>query len=723
MKLKNWRSLVIGLLTAATSVYADSPPATGLPTQASAADDQGLTEIVVTAQRVPEPLQRTPASISVLTAETLVTAGVQNFNDVSSLIPNFTFTDGYRAGVPQISLRGIPTVQGGEAPAAFVVDGVQVPALDFINQDLLDIASVQVLRGPQGGIYGRDAIGGAIVIETQKPTDEFHDTLTLDGGNGDNFRVINTASGALVPGELWAKLTLEDHYFGGLINNVYLDKPVDSVKDESGRAEIVAKPTGTTTIDLTFSHTQGIEGGSPQEYVPGYYLGDFRPGPVIVTPNGPATSNVPDFSNPIYDHRHINAYTAKIDQVTPLGTLTSVSQYASTLSTVTGTANWTPLSIVSQWNAVGVEAVSEDLHLASAADQTVQWIVGGFYQLRHTVNNLNVYLDPNGVCGCAGGPTDSVYLDDDHSASLAWAAYGQASVPLPANLKFDVALRYDSDKRSDADLSIPASPTNAIAHTFQQFEPNGTLSEQFTPDVMAYLTVGRGFRSGGFNAYADTVAGGLLVPREFAAETDTNYEVGIKSSFFDHHLTVNADVFRTDFSNEQYYLVSTAPPARDVVTIKSVTFNGGELEVSYIPISGLTLSASGGLADSRINSNDLDQNDYGKQSPEANKYTADLSALYRQSLGNDYSALYRVDYNYKGPICYDSSNQYCFHSVGFVNARIGLENHRYTFALWAKNIFSIREPIDFSPGAESPGLSERMVNEPATYGAEVIVRF
>jgi iron complex outermembrane receptor protein len=691
-----------------------STPGLAQSTQTPAANDQGLAEIVVTAQRVAQPLQKTPASISVLTADTLETAGVQNLGDVSHLIPNLTFTDGYRAGVPQISLRGIPTVQGGDPPAAFVVDGVQVPSLDFVNQDLLDIANVQVLRGPQGGIYGRDAIGGAVVIETQRPTDQFHDTLMVDGGNGEFLRAVNTASGPIVPGQLWGKLTLNAHYYGGLIQNIDLHEPADSMKDYAGRAEILAKLTETTTVDLTYSHTQGIEGASYQAILPNYAIGDFK-------------QYQPDFNKPINDHRYIDTYAAKIDQVTPLGTLTSISQYAQTRSTVTGDADWTPAPIVNQWNAVGVKAVNEDLHFASPAGQAIHWIVGGFYQLRQTENNLNVFFEPspggNQFCGCAGGFADSVLLDDDHNSSLARAAYGQASVPLPANFKFDVALRYDSDRRADEDRSIPAGPNNAISQTFQAFQPNGTLSQQFTPDLMGYFTVGKGFRSGGFNAYTDSVASGSLVHRQYPAETDLNYEVGIKSQFFDHHLTVNADVFHTQFDNEQYYLVNISPPARDIVTIRSVTFNGGELEVSYLPVDGLTLNASVGLADSRINSNDLDQNDLGKHSPQANRYTADISALYRQPLWDDYSVLYRLDYSYKGPICYDSANQYCFHSVGFLNARVGLENHRYTVALWAKNIFSIREPIVFGPNDEGPGVSTQMVNQPATYGVEVIARF
>jgi hypothetical protein len=155
-----------------------------------------------------------------------------------------------------------------------------------------------------------------------------------------------------------------------------------------------------------------------------------------------------------------------------------------------------------------------------------------------------------------------------------------------------------------------------------------------------------------------------------------------------------------------------------------VTFNGGELEVRYLPpIDGLTLNGALGVAVSNINSNDPSQDDLGKQSPSANEYNANIAAQYRQPLWNDYDALYRLDYAYKGPICYDSSNQYCFHPVGFLNARVGVENDRYTFALWAKNILSVRQPNEFVANAFATGTSLQQVNEPATYGVELTARF
>jgi len=703
-------AVLLGTLVLSVPVFAQStqpPPA-----------DQELEAVVVSARRVSERLQETPASVTVLSSDTIEAAGARNFDDMALLVPNFQFTEGYRAGVPQISMRGIPNVQGGEAPVAFVIDGAQVAALDFVNQDLLDIANVQVLLGPQGGIYGRNALGGAVIIETKKPTDQFTDTLTVEGGNAGYLRVINTASGPLVTDKLWFKLTLGVHHFDGLIKNVDLHSPADWIRDYAGRLEILAKPTDSTTIDFVYSRTQGNEGIGYYANLTNYAVGNFKQFPV-------------SYNYPSNDHRTLNTYVAKIDQETPLGTLTSISQYAETLSTVVEDVDWTPDPVALGTDPVAVKAFNQDLHLASRGDQSIQWILGTFYQWRRTANNLNVYYEqvPGGnlFCGCVGGPTDpasSIVVSNDLYKSIAWAAYGQATIRLPGNFKLNAALRYDSDRRSDVDLSIPAGPTNGISHTFGALQPSVSLQKQFTPDVMSYISFGKGFSSGGFNAYSDAALGGGAVQRLFPQETVLNYEVGIKSQFLDRRLTVNADVFHSDFSNEQYFLYLASPPARDIVTIRSVAYNGGELNVDYNLLRGLTFSANGGIAASRIKSNDPYQNDFHQRSPQANLYNTNVAVTYRRPVGSSgFNALYRVDYNYQGPICYDSANRYCFHSVGFLNARLGVENHRYTFAIWAKNIFSTREPLSFGPDTNGPGMSQQMVNQPATYGAQVVARF
>ncbi len=666
--------------------------------QAAPASSSGTTvgEVIVTATRQSQTLQKTAASVTVLTADTLVKTGVYDMEDLGKLVPNLSFDTGYRDGVPQITLRGIPTSQGGEAPVAFIVDGAQAPALDFINQDLLDLQSVQVLLGPQGALYGRGAIGGAVIITTKPPTDQFHDTLDATYGNGNLGRVINTASGAIIPGQLWSSLTLEGETFGGLVKDIGTGEPGDWTREQSGRLNFLYKPTDSTTLSLTWSHTQGVDGASYIEMVPEGGIYNF-------------SAYRPDRNLDTSDTRNIDSLVERIDQATPFGTLTSISQEAQAKSTTYGDADWTSAPVAVQFNPIRVQAFNEDIRFTSPAGTPFQWLIGGFFQYRDTVNFLNVF-------GEAGGPLAGASLEDsdEDSKSVAYAEYGQASYDFSNGLKLTAALRYDTDERYDADNDVADT---AIRAKFSALQPSGTVSKQWTSDILTYATIGKGFRSGGFNGYADTQNFPGVVQREFPAETDVNYEVGAKTQWLDRTLTINADIYHTDYTNEQYYLINVSPPARDIVTLKSVTINGGELNLVYAPIHGLSFGGDLGVAYSRINSDD-GINDQGKYSPNAPLYTANLNAQYEWAAFGNYKYSARIDYEYKGPIYYDPENSVDFHPVGFLNLRVALENGAYSFSIWGKNVTDTRYPLFFDPNNFSPGVGGRMDNEPASYGIE-----
>jgi len=698
-----WRraSSVLALTTGLAGLAVAPAVSAQTASPTTPASGGGLEEIIVKALRVDQPLQKAPASVFVLSSEALDNADVKNFTDVAKLVPNLTFDNYYRAGIPYIALRGIPTAQGGEAPAAFIIDGAQAPGLDFINQDLIDISDIEVLRGPQGALYGRGAIAGAILVNTQQPTDDYHAKVSVTGGNGDLLQAIASGSGAIVPGMLYGKVTIEDHNFGGLIQDHGLGKPADWIREKAGRAELLFKPTESTTVELTWSHTQGDDGGSYIEMVPDGGITNFK-------------AYQPNRNLDTRDHRSIDSYVAKLDQETPFGTFTSVSQYARSASGFWGDADWTPAPVAVQENNITVSAVNEDVRFASPADRFYQWMVGGFYQYRDTVNFLNVY-------GEAGGPLSGLTLDysNEDAKSLAYAGYAQGSIDLPLAFKLTAAYRFDVDNRYDNARNTPGT---GITHSFSAPQPSATLSRQFTDDILGYVTVGKGFRSGGFNAYADTLNFPGVVKRLYPKETALNYEGGFKSQFLDHRVTFNASVFHTDYRNEQYFLINISPPARDIVSLRSVTINGGEIELNYKPMAGLTLSGGLGVADSNIGSND-GINDQNKYSPDANLYTSDLAIEYTRPIGNDFIGLVRIDWQYKGPIYYDPANDYSYHAVSFFNAHATIERGNYSLSVWGKNLTDTRVPTVFNPNTFGPGIAGRMDNEPLTFGATVTAKF
>ena len=675
-----------------------SPSAFAQTAASPAQPDDKIQEVVVTALRTQQTLQDAPASVTVITADTLQNAGVRDLEDVANMVPNFDWSQSFRVGVVNISMRGIDTPQGGEPPVALVVDGVQTPGLEFVNQDLLNISSVQVLRGPQGALYGRGAIAGAVIVTTQEPTDDWTGKVTLDYGNGNTSREIGTIAGPIVPGMLWVQATVLNRYTSGLIQDPFLNEKLDFARSLAGRLEILAKPDDLTTIDLRGSHSQGYDGASYQERVTDQQIYDF--------------SILPEENFKIAERPEIDQYSVKIDRDTPIGTLTSVTQFAHSVTGTYGDADWTPAPIAVQYNPVSSRAVNQDLRLSGPSDATVQWLVGFFFQRRDDQNYLLVTGQP-------GGPLSGLILDysNEDASSTAFAGYGQAVVPLPYDLQLTGALRYDVDQRYDNARNVPGS---TITADFYALQPKLTLSKKFTDDVSGYIDVGRGFRSGGFNAYLDAIH--LGIPREFPKETADNYEIGVKTQWLDHHLSINADFFHTEYKNQQFFFVNISPPSRDIVTFPQTVMNGGEVEVAWKPAAGLTITDAFGVTDGIITSSNLPQYN-GNHTPFTHNYDNDLSVEYRHTLWQDYDGIIRVDYHRYGNIYYDQTGDFSYDPTNFVNGRIGIETDFGSLAFFGRNITNQRAPQFFSPDAQGLNVNFRIPNQPRTYGVELTAQF
>jgi iron complex outermembrane recepter protein len=665
----------------------------------AAAQSAPTEEVLVTARRREERLQDVPAAVTVLTGSTLESASVTNLTDLAKLVPNFSFDNYYRAGIPYVSVRGIATAQGGEAPVAILVDGVQLPSLEFVNQDLLDIASVEVLRGPQGALYGRGAIAGAVLINTTRPSNTFSNDFLASYGKGDTARFVDTVSGPLIADRLWAKLTLAARYTSGLIYDSGLKRDADWSRQRSAHLELIGALTDSTKIELRAGVVGGVDGASFLTMVPDGKISDF--------------SLHPSRNLNTTDTRELQSYSVKLDHATSFGTFTSISQYAHSLSDVLGDADWTTAPVAVQRNNITVRAVNQDLRYSSPTDQRIQWQVGAFFQHRKTMNFLDVF-------GEAGGPLSGVKLagSNQDAHSTAYAVYGQVNADLGGGFKFTGALRFDIDDRYDNDRQVPGS---AITTTFYALQPQGTLSYQFAPDINGYATIGRGFRSGGFNAFTDAQL--FHIPRLYPKETTTNYEVGLKTQFFDRTLTVNLAAYHTDFENQQFFFVSASPPARNIVTIRSATMNGGEVEVTWRPLRNLTFGFGLGVNNSNIGDYNGTSLYVGNRTPNSYGYSGNVSAEYRFPIYQSFEGLARLDYTRNGPIHYDQTNIYGYGPTDYLNARFAVQSNGWALAVFGKNLTNTRAPTVFSPAAFGAGVNGRVDNQPISYGVEVSWHF
>ena len=689
-------STTLMLPAAAPLALAQAPGAeTGVKSAAA------IDEILVTTRRRSELLQRVPDQVTVFTGQEITDSRITSYQDFANLTPNLQSFENFRRGVFNISIRGIPTVQGGEPPVTILVDGVQVSGLDFVNQDLFDLDNIQVLRGPQGAVYGRGAIGGAILINTTPPSDTLEaKALGSWTSEIEEYRIQGSISGPLVEDKMAVRVSGSYADRRGFLTNSLAGGYCDFSEEKVVRGQVRLTPSESFTIDAKMNYLDGKNYASCLNF-------SFDDDPFLGNGKNFAKDLPRDFKQ--FDDRTIKEAVFKMDWNTGVGTLVSASSFQKSDSFSPGDVDFGPvIQPVFFENPVIVESWNTNWYLLSPEHENYSWIIGAFYQHRKTNNLLRVGFEPL--------PIQPPFLvnSDQFDLSKSWAVYGEGTYnPIP-DVELAVSLRYDVDKRESEDRNAPGS---FIEKKFTAFQPRGSISYFWSDNVTSYFSVGRGFRSGGFNSLADTVAVGLT-DRLFDKETATNYELGFKSTLLDGRMSLNGALFRTDFKNQQFFFIDVVNVARIVLTLPKTRINGAELETIVRPVEALELRGALGIADGKIRRGGIFGMD-GAPSPNAHRYTVNLSAQYDIAIANTLTLRPRAEYERRGPIYYDQFGDFRFPSTDFINASLTLESDHWAITGFVRNLTDERIPTFFGPNSGGPGIHQFLQNLPRRFGIEL----
>lgn len=694
------------LIYAAAWVAGQVPVPASWAAEAAAAE---LEEVVVTARRREENLQKVPESVTVLSRSVIENAGIDSYHDFAAITPNFTFDQRFRPGVGIITVRGISTPQGGEPPVTIVEDGIQAAGLDFINQGLYDIESIQVLRGPQGALYGRGAIGGALLISTRQPTDKWEGRFKASYGNDDHIVLGGAFSGPLIKDRLLFRLAASYEDSDGHINHATLSDGADFIDGKySVRGRIVAHLSEDLSLDLRFSRLEGEIGASPYELVTAGQTTDFS-----VLPDGNLVTS---------DQHDITEFSGKLDYQLPLGTLSLTGSRSLSDSLVRGEADFTTQTLVRQNTDVSVSSWNGNALFTSRADRPFRWQAGGFYQHREDDDILVIDGDP-------GGFLSGITIFQSHGVeeSDAWAVYGQINYDLLSNAELSVALRYDEDARTALELlPIASGPDVRAEKTFSKWQPKASLAYYWTEDLTTYISWGRGFRSGGFNDFASAL--NPIVDRQYKAETSESVEIGVKAELAAGRLSLNVAAFHIDLDHQQFFFLDSVSFARSIVNINSSEIFGVEIEAFARPLPGLDLNLGFGLADNRIDDFDGSGTFENNAAPQGPLYTFNLGLQYTHPLRGVANAqlVGRMDYERRGRRYFDLANSFGQGDIDIVNLRGGIKAGRWSVMAFAKNLNDEEFIEDFAEGfppAFAPAFNGRLRNRPRYFGVEVGVDF
>ncbi|HEY2179666.1 MAG TPA: TonB-dependent receptor [Caulobacteraceae bacterium] len=710
-------------------------------------------EVVVTARERNEQIQKVPAQVTAFTAKDIETKGIRQPADFLNAVPNVTFIATQNAGTSFIVIRGISQARNSEPSAAIVVDGVPMTQPAEFNQGLLDIQQIEVLKGPQGATYGRNAIGGAIIITTQQPGDAWHGQVLAGYEDGPGGRVQGSISGPVTD---QFKIRAAVGYFNtdGHLRNVdtkdnSAKRDADPVEDFNARLTLLWQPTRNFTADLRLStdllNTRGLYYTVPNFGSPNFNNPNFVDQPINLNNSGK-------------DDRKIYDVALKLNYETPVGALTSITGYSTVWEILTGDGYpFDPFGEsrvgfnFDQSQFLTARTFTQELRLTSPENQRVRWIAGGeIYATDRFISTGNmfdaadegvvpIYRHPNPPFLQTFGPQSQISYLADSQKQFAWAVYLDTTINITDRLELSLNARYDSDHRRDTtdtpqffldNAGIPAHTGDSRANTWNAFEPQAVLKYQFTDDISVYGSFSRGFRSGGFNqigvATAAKAAGFDNVGDQFDAETSNTFEAGFKSRLFDRRLILNGSVYTSLDHGDYYFVFLASNSTQNLGNIQTTRFTGFDLDATASITHDLIANLGFGYTHSRIEAFPGASSALvvGAKAPLVSDYTLDAGLQYTHNVWNDWDFVLRLDDTLIGPTIFvipvpaaGEPTPIARDPVNLFDLRVGFQSPRWGVTFWSKNLFDKRYNTEYSTG----GFLFK--GQPRTLGVDVSMKF
>lgn len=642
------------------------------PALAQAQSEPAVERVEVTAQRRAEPLQEVPASVNALTARQLEMRSVNSTQDFVSAIPNMSFDQSFTHLNSFVVLRGVTQINNADSPVAIVVDGVPQNSQKQFRMNLFDIQRIEVLKGPQGALYGRNALGGAVNIVTRAPSGKLEGFGGISLASGSDRTVNAGISGPLGGSGAAFRLVAQDRGSDGQTNNDVLNRKVDGIdRDRLVRGKLSLSPARDVVLDLQAGWND-FKAGATHDSIP---------------PGGDATRVVNPRTNLLgKTFGHIGDASVKLDLSTALGTLTAITAFTDLQEAYRGDIDFSNAQDLpggflglgfqgGQGQDLRVRMTSQELRLTSPDNRPVRSIVGVYGLRTDRQLQTRAFVDVDSTLGQIDNPA-LVFLNlSEKNRNTAWAVFGQLDVDLSRQTTLSAALRHDRDERTQTDRISGLQRDIRFAKT----QPKLTLTHKLDANSLLYATASTGFRSGGLNAPG--------LP-DFRAETLTNTEVGSKNTLLGGALVVNLALFQARSKDFQYFYVDIARASQLIGNIDRVRMRGLDLDLRWRATRALEFDAGLGLTDSIIKANTALPDTVGKHTPKNTPLKATLGAQYEWTLAGNGRLTARADLEHRSKRYWQADNADVQPALDLLNLRLAYSapGERWSLALWGKNI-------------------------------------
>lgn len=713
-------STSVAVLLGAVAAPAMAQSASDSAPQA-ASDSFQVDEIVVTAQRRSQRLQDVPLSVSALAGEALESGRVQSVEDFQGRIPTLVYSE-HNSSDPQIRVRGIGSDFDGaslERSVAVFVDDVYLGRAAGGTTDLFDLDRVEVLRGPQGTLYGKNTVGGAINFISARPSATPYARASATVGNYGTLEGRAVASGPLsdtVAGRLSAAVRHHDGYN----TNLNTGNDVDNLSSYALRGSLSFDLGEDLTLLLSADAYQREGAGANRHAI---NIGNAAFGAAA----GPDARHNYLINDGRQDNR-TNGVSARLEWSQDWGQVTSITAYRTSDSDISLDLGGNRFSRVpgaisapfGNINAIDEQAeqFSQEVRLANTIG-SLSYVAGLFY-FQEDVDRIE-----RTVVFSVASPVDQVNVQDAESSATSYAAFADASYRFSPQFELSAGIRWSQDrKRYDAVISgnrFPGLPwTVDVERTWDAVTPRVALSYHVSPDHMLYGTVSRGYKSGGWDGQPTSLAAASLPTNP---EYVTNYEAGFKSAWWDRRAVVNASVFYMDYTDLQIFTLTTPPgglvPVGALINAGSAVNAGAEVEATFRLSEDTTLGLNYGYLDTEITDDVLvgTVNINGKRFSRAPEHTFGANLDHTVRFGGDLELGLHGGYRYTSEYFYNIENTAPAYvpesSIWDASVDLSSASNPWKVSAWGKNLTDEEVPVHIIVSANT-GFAR--FAPPRTYG-------
>jgi outer membrane receptor protein involved in Fe transport len=768
-------ALALGLLSSTAALAQQSDGAT--PTARSQARTSTLDEVIVTAEKRSESINNVPMSISAISGDSLAAHGVTDTSQLGTLVPGLTFTKtGYMT--PVYTIRGVgfqDNTLSAAGSVAVYVDEVPLPFSIETKGVGLDLARVEVLKGPQGTLYGENSTGGAINYIAARPTDHFEAGVDASYGRFNTVSLQGFLSGPLSD-TVRARLAVSSQESGPWQQSFSRSDSLGVSNVLTGRLLVDWTPTDRLSVSVNLNATQEkSDAQAPQEYgiLPASPANGFTPPSIANFPAAPPNDRAADWDPGVSLRGNNVTYqgAVRLDYaVSPDLKFTSISAYTHFKKDQPVDTDGTPFQLFSGVFTGHAGTYYQELRLSGDVQNRLNWIVGANYQSDKTYDQLFLhYCQASGriVLGlpvCSG-------INQDHQNIETKAVYAHADFKLTDTLTLQGGVRYtetdrhfegctkDSGDGAQAAVlavvgpiyrggpgyikPLPGQCVTINTQTLQSGLITADLSEgntawrtglnwKPTPDALLYATVAKGYKAGSFPTLSATLSKNFNPVHQ---ESILDYEAGFKLTLLDRTLQLDGAIFYYDYTNKQIKgktVDVVYGPLAGLVNVPKSTIKGLEVSAVWRPIAGLTISPGATYADSRIegsfsNYNLLGQTGSfgGEALPYAPKWTGNVDAQYEWPVkAGDLTAFVGANLSFQSATngSFGDLPVFAIKAYQLLDLRAGVTtpDGKWRFSAWGRNV---TDTFYWTSANHITDTFVRFTGMPATYGISVNYRY